>query len=46
MYITYGKINAFFRSFVQPILINDEGSLADTNVKPVEEIGQTLDQRA
>lgn len=37
MYITYGKIDAFFRSFVQPILIDSSGTLASDNLKEVED---------
>jgi hypothetical protein len=37
MYITCGKIDAFFRSFVHPILINSSGSLASDNLKEVDD---------
>lgn len=37
MYMTYGKIDAFFRSFVQPILIDRNGGLASDNLKEVDD---------
>ena len=37
MYVAYGKINAFMKSFVQPILVDPHGALTEDNLKDVDD---------
>ena len=37
LYVAYGKINAFIKSFVQPILVDPDGALTEDNLKVVDD---------